>query len=333
MSSKGNAGRDPARTGDQRPLGRTGIQVTPVGLGTWAIGGGGWEFAWGPQDDRRSGETVDRAVAVGINWLDTAPAYGTGHAEEVLGSWLRGRPRRPHVFTKVSLRWDSQRRITHSLKPASLRAEVEESRQRLGVDRLDLVQVHWPEPDADIEDGWRALAALKDEGRVGHIGVSNFDVGQMERADAIAKVETLQPPYSLVHPEVENEILPYAREHGIGVIVYSPMGCGLLTGAVTAERVAGMPADDWRRRNPDFHEPRLSRHCALARLLAEIGAAHGGRSAAEVAVAWTLANPAVTGAIVGARSPEQVNGFAGALSFRLSRSDLDRIDRFRKEHP
>ena len=307
--------------------------MTRVGLGTWAIGGGGWEFAWGPQDDRRSVAAIDRAIRVGVNWIDTAPAYGTGHAEQVVGRALRDRPDQPRVFTKVSLRWDSKRRIQHDLKAASIRAEVQESRQRLGMDALDLVQVHWPSPQEDIEEAWRTLVELKDQGQIRHIGVSNFDVPQMERAASIAPVETLQPPYSLVQPEAEREILPHARRHGIGVIVYSPMGCGLLTGAITAERVTQMPADDWRRRDPEFREPRLSRHRALARLLSEIGTAHGGRSAADVAVAWTLANPAVTGAIVGARSAEQVDGFRGALSLELTRNDLARIDRFRGERP
>lgn len=323
----------PNRTAPRRPLGRTGFEVTPVGLGTWAIGGGGWEFAWGPQDDRRSADTIERATALGINWIDTAPAYGTGHSEEVIGRTLRDRPDRPRVFTKVSLRWDSRRRIEHSLKASSVRAEVEESRRRLGAETLDLVQVHWPIPPEDLEEGWRTLADLKDRGAVRHIGVSNFDVGQMERAATIAPVETLQPPYSLVQPDVEREILPFARRHGIGVIAYSPMGSGLLTGAVTADRVAKMPPDDWRRRDPEFREPRLARHRALAGLLAEIGAGHGGRTAAEVAVAWTLANPAVTGAIVGARSPGQLDGVAGALTFRLTSEDLSRIDAFRAARP
>ena len=318
---------------ERRELGRTGIGISSVGLGTWAIGGGGWEFAWGPQDDRRSEATIVRALDRGLTWIDTAPAYGTGHAETVIGRTLRRRGMRPPVFTKVSLRWDSQRRIVHNLKAESIRAEVEESRRRLQVEQLDLVQVHWPEPPADIEEGWRTLAELKDEGRVRHIGVSNFDVDQMERAEAIAPVETLQPPYSLVHPEVEHEILPYARQHGIGVIAYSPMGSGLLSGAMTAERVDRMPPDDWRRRSPDFQAPRLSHHLALARLLGEIGVERGGRSVAEVAIAWTLAHPAVTAAIVGARSPEQVEGFVGSLQFRLNPDDLARIERFRQEHP
>jgi len=316
-----------------RELGRTGIAITPVGLGTWAIGGGGWEFAWGPQDDQRSTQTILRAAERGINWIDTAPAYGTGHAEEVVGKAVQTVPARPRVFTKVSLKWTADRRITHSLKADSIREEVDASRKRLRTDTIDLVQVHWPEPEGDIEEGWRTLAELKDRGLIRHIGVSNFNVEQMERAGAITPVETLQPPYSLVAPDVEREILPYARLHGIGVIVYSPMGCGLLTGTMTAERVARMPADDWRRHDPDFREPRLSRHLALARLLGEIGKRHGGRSAAEVAVAWTLANPAVSAAIVGGRSPEQVDGFVGAMDLRLTHEDLVEIEAFRTARP
>jgi len=316
-----------------RDLGRTGMQVTLVGLGTWAIGGGGWEFAWGPQDDERSARTIRRAHEQGLNWIDTAPAYGTGHAEEVVGKAVQGLAPPPRVFTKVSLKWNADRRITHSLKANSIRAEVEASRRRLRTSVIDLAQVHWPDPEEDIEEGWRTLADLKDRGLVRHIGVSNFAVTQMERAAAIAPVETLQPPYSLVHPEVESKILPYARAHGIGVIVYSPMGCGLLTGAMTDDRVARMPADDWRRRDPEFHEPRLARHQALARLLAEIGERHGGRSTAEVAIAWTLANPAVTAAIVGGRSAEQVDGFAGAMTLRLTKGDLAQIDAFRAQRP
>ena len=316
-----------------RELGRTGIAITPVGLGTWAIGGGGWEFAWGPQDDQRSTQTILRAAERGINWIDTAPAYGTGHAEEVVGKAVQTVPARPRVFTKVSLKWTADRRITHSLKADSIREEVDASRKRLRTDTIDLVQVHWPEPEGDIGEGWRTLAELKDRGLIRHIGVSNFNVEQMERAGAITPVETLQPPYSLVAPDVEREILPYARSHGIGVIVYSPMGCGLLTGTMTAERVARMPADDWRRHDPDFREPRLSRHLALARLLGEIGKRHGGRSAAEVAVAWTLANPAVSAAIVGGRSPEQVDGFVGAMDLRLTREDLVEIEAFRTARP
>ncbi len=318
---------------ERRTLGTTGLEITPVGLGSWAIGGGGWEFGWGPQDDERSRAAIRRAVDVGIDWVDTAPAYGTGHSEELLGGLLPTLPRRPHVFTKVSLRWGAQRRIVHSLKAASVRSEIDESRRRLGVESLDLVHVHWPIPDEDIEEGWRTLAEQKDLGRVRHIGVSNFSVAQIERAAAIAPVESLQPPYSLVHPEAEEELLPYARAHRIGVVVYSPMGSGLLTGAMTAERVARLAPDDWRKADPDFQGARLTRHLALAQLLAEIGRDHGGRTPAEVAIAWTLANPAVTGAIVGARSAGQVEPLAGALTLRLTKNDLDRIAEFRRARP
>jgi len=322
-----------ARSIEWRGLGRSGLRVTPVGLGTWAIGGGGWEFGWGPQDDERSVKAIRRASELGISWIDTAPAYGTGHAEEVVRRGVAELEQRPSIFTKVSLRWTADRRITHCLKADSIREEVEASRHRLGVEAIDLVQVHWPEPDADLEEGWRTLADLKDRGLVRHIGVSNFNVSQMERVGAIAPVETLQPPYSLVDPKAEEEVLPYARMHRIGVIVYSPMGCGLLTGKITAERVARMPSDDWRRGDTEFQEPRLSRHLALAHVLAEIGKRHGGRSAGEVAIAWTLANPSVTAAIVGARSPEQVEGFAGAMSLRLTGEDLEQIQTFRAERP
>jgi len=314
-------------------FGRTGFDITRVGLGTWAIGGGGWEFAWGPQDDERSRQAIRRAHERGINWIDTAPAYGTGHSEEVVGTTVEGLRPAPKLFTKVSITWTPERKITHSLKAGSIRAEIEASCKRLRTEALDLAQVHWPEPEEDLEECWRTLAELKDRGRIRHIGVSNFSIAQMERAAKIAPVETLQPPYSLVNPGVEKEILPYARAHGIGVIVYSPMGCGLLTGKMTAERIARMPADDWRRRDSDFQEPRLSRHLALAELLGTIGKRHGGRSAAEVAVAWTFANPAVTAAIVGGRSREQVDGFAGAMNLQLSKEDLAEIEEFRTAHP
>ncbi|MGP8017446.1 MAG: aldo/keto reductase [Thermoplasmata archaeon] len=316
-----------------REFGRTGLTITPVGLGTWAVGGGGWAFGWGPQDDARSVAAIRRAGELGFDWIDTAPVYGLGHSEEVVRKGVAEIDRRPKIFTKVGLRWGADRKTFNRLKADSIREEVNASRKRLGVDTIDLVQVHWPEPEPDIEEGWRTLAELKDQGLVRHIGVSNFDVAQMERAAAIAPVETLQPPYSLIHTDVETEILPYARAHRIGVIAYGPMGYGLLTGTMTAERVARMPSDDWRRRDDDFKEPRLSRHLALARLLADIGKQHGGRPPAEVAIAWTLANPAVTGAIAGGRSAEQVEGFAGAMSLRLTTEDLERVQAFRAENP
>jgi aryl-alcohol dehydrogenase-like predicted oxidoreductase len=315
-----------------RPLGRTGLMVSPVGLGTWAMGGGGWEFGWGSQDDAASIAAVRRALELGINWIDTAPAYGTGHAEEVVGRALKGVEPKPLVFTKVSLRWDRARRIVHSLKRASVREEVEESLRRLGVPALDLCQVHWPNPPAEIEEGWRALAELKEEGKIRHLGVSNFSVEQIRRVQRIARVETLQPPYSIVQPEAEYTVLPYAAREGVGVIAYSPMACGLLSGTMTPERVARLPPDDWRRNDAQFREPRLTRNLALARLLGEIGQPHG-RSAGEVAIAWTLRNPAVTGAIVGARSARQVDGWAGALGFRLTDPEIRSIGEFVRSHP
>jgi aryl-alcohol dehydrogenase-like predicted oxidoreductase len=308
------------------------MRITLLGLGTWAIGGGGWAFAWGPQDDKRSIDAIHRAGQLGINWIDTAPVYGTGHAEEIVAEALDQATTHPYVFTKVSFVWDSKRKIRSTQKPESIRGEVKASLKRLHVDKIDLCQVHWPDPEDEIVEGWRTLAELKDEGVLRHIGVSNFSVEQMEKVGAIAPVETLQPPYSLVHPEVENEILPYAKKHHIGVIVYSPMASGLLSGTMTAERIRKMPSDDWRRREEQFREPRLSRNLALAKLLEEIGREHEC-STAEVAIAWTLLNPAVTAAIVGARSPEQVDGFIGAADLKLSRSDFERISSFVQEHP
>jgi aryl-alcohol dehydrogenase-like predicted oxidoreductase len=315
-----------------RELGRTGMRVSPVGLGTWAIGGGGWEFGWGAQDDAASISAIRRAVELGVNWIDTAPAYGTGHAEEVIGRALKGLAPRPLLFTKVSLRWDRTRKIVHSLKGDSIRQEVDDSLRRLGVDAVDLLQIHWPEPPEDIEEGWRTLAELKDAGKVRHIGVSNFTVEQMRRIQRVARVETLQPPYSLVQPQAEYTVLPYAAREGIGVIVYSPMACGLLTGTMTRERVARLPPDDWRRTDKEFREPRLSRNLALAKVLADIGKPHG-RSAAEVAIAWTLRHPAVTAAIVGARSAHQVEGWVGALDLRLADTELRAISEFLRSHP
>jgi aryl-alcohol dehydrogenase-like predicted oxidoreductase len=308
------------------------MRITLVGLGTWAIGGGGWAFAWGPQEDKKSIKTIHRAGELGINWIDTAPVYGTGHSEEVVAQALDKVDPRPYVFTKVSMIWDNNRKVSSSQRPESIRSEVKASLKRLRVDKIDLCQVHWPEPEDEIEEGWRTLAELKDEGVLRHIGVSNFSVEQMEKVGAIAPVETLQPPYSLVYPEVEKEILPYAKQHGIGVIAYSPMASGLLSGTMTAERIRKMPSDDWRKRSKEFKEPRLSRNLALAGLLGEIGNEHGC-SAGEVAIAWTLVNPAITAAIVGGRSPEQVDGFVGAATLKLGRSDLERITSFLREHP
>lgn len=313
-----------------RSLGNTDMQITPLGFGTWAIGGGNWSFGWGPQDDRRSVEAINRALDLGMNWIDTAAVYGLGHAEEMVAQAVRGRSQQPYIFTKCSLIWDNQRRVANSLKAASIRREVENSLRRLKVDVIDLYQIHWPNPDVDIEEGWTAMAELKEEGKVRYMGVSNFNVRQMRRAQGIAPISSLQPPYSIIKPEIEAEILDFCAENNIGVIVYSPMASGLLTGTMTHERIAQMPDDDWRRSNNEFQEPRLTHNLKLVELLRDIGNRHG-RSPGEVAIAWTLRQPAVTGAIVGGRSAAQVDGIMGAGTFRLSADDIAEIAEFRQK--
>ncbi|HEX9371566.1 MAG TPA: aldo/keto reductase [Roseiflexaceae bacterium] len=310
---------------ETRQLGNSDLQITPIGFGAWAIGGGGWESGWGPQDDSESIAAINRALDLGVNWIDTAAVYGLGHSEEVVARALSGRSDQPYVFTKCSLVWGQDRQIRNSMKPDSIRREVEASLRRLRRDVIDLYQIHWPNPDPEIEEGWATLAELQREGKVRYIGVSNFSVEQMRRAMAIAPITSLQPPYSLLRRDVEQEILPFCKEHGIGVIVYSPMQSGLLTGAMTAERVASLPEDDWRKHNADFQEPRLSRALALVERLRAVGQRHG-RSPGEVAIAWTLHHPAVTGAIVGARSPAQVEGIVGAGERRLSDAEVAEIE-------
>jgi len=305
------------------------MELTPVGVGAWAMGGGGWAFAWGPQDDAQSVAAIHAAIDHGINWIDTAAIYGLGHSEEVVARALAGRSKRPYLFTKCALVWNEKREISRSLKADSVRRECEASLRRLNVDTIDLYQVHWPDPDPELEEGWQALAQLQKQGKVRWIGVSNFNAGQMERCRKIAPITSLQPPYSAVSPEVENEILPYCQQHGIGVIVYSPMKSGLLTGAMTRERIANFPQDDFRRKALNFQEPHLTRNLALADLMKQIGARHG-RTAGEVAIAWTLRHPAVTAAIVGMRSPQQVEGVIGAMEFRLSEPEIQEIAEFRK---
>ncbi|TMD02339.1 MAG: aldo/keto reductase [Chloroflexi bacterium] len=315
-----------------RQFGNSDMQITPLGLGTWAIGGGGWAFGWGPQDDEASIATIHRAIDLGINWIDTAAVYGLGHSEEIVAKALKGRSDRPYVFTKGSRVWNDQGEITSSLKEQSLRREVENSLRRLEVDTIDLYQLHWPNPDPDIEEGWSTLAKLKSEGKLRYIGVSNFSVEQMERARKIAPITSLQAPYSLIKRDIERDILPYCQEHNIGVIVYSPMMSGLLSGKMTRERIDNFPEDDWRKRNEEFQEPRLSRNLKLASLLQDIGYPYN-RTTAEVAIAWTLRHPAVTGAIVGGRRPEQVEEIIGAAEFRLSESELEQIEKFLQENP
>jgi aryl-alcohol dehydrogenase-like predicted oxidoreductase len=314
-------------TMNTKRLGNSDLQITPIGFGAWAIGGPGWEFAWGAQDDADSLAVIHEAVDAGVNWIDTAAVYGLGHSEEIVARALEGMRDRPYVFTKCSMVWDEQRKIGHSLKAESIRRECEASLRRLKVDAIDLYQVHWPIPDEDIEEGWAALARLKEEGKVRHIGVSNFDLRQMRRALAIAPIASLQPPYSLVRRDVERAILPFAAHQNIGVIAYSPMASGLLTGSMTRERVARLPADDWRRNDRDYQEPRLSRNLRLVEALRAIGRRHGWRPA-EVAIAWVLRLPAVTGAIVGARLPGQFIDVSAAATFRLSPEEVAEIERF-----
>ena len=308
-----------------RQLGKTDLYITPIGFGTWAVGGGQWAGGWGPQDDQQSIAAINRALDLGINWIDTAPAYGLGRAEQVVARALKGRSERPYIFTKCAIRWHPDRSLYNSLTAQSVREEVENSLRRLETDVIDLYQIHWPDPEPEIEEGWATLAELKQEGKVRFIGVSNFNVEQMRRVAAIAPIDTLQPPYSLIKRDIEQEILPFAERQRIGVIVYSPMMSGLLTGKMTRERVANFPEDDWRRNDPEFQEPRLSQNLDLVERLRAIGERHG-RSPGEVAIAWTLGHPAVTGAIVGGRRPEQVDGIIGAAEFRLSEAEVAEIE-------
>jgi aryl-alcohol dehydrogenase-like predicted oxidoreductase len=306
-------------------LGATGMEITRVGFGAWAIGGGGWEFGWGPQQDEESVEAIHRALELGVNWIDTAAAYGFGHSEEVVGRALAGVSAKPYVFTKCSLVDDGTRHVKNVLKRDSVLREAEASLRRLGVDAIDLYQIHWPNPEADIEEGWSALAELKEQGLVRHIGVSNFSVSQLRRIQPIAPVETIQPQYSLISRGVEGQLLPYAERAGIGVIVYSPMGSGLLTGGITRERLAAMPDDDWRKSAPAFTEPKLSDNLALAARLKAVAERHG-TSPGAVAVAWTLRNPAVDGAITGFRRPDQVDPIVDGANLELTAQDIAEIE-------
>jgi aryl-alcohol dehydrogenase-like predicted oxidoreductase len=315
---------------EKRQLGNSDLQITPIGIGAWAMGGGGWAFGWGPQQDTDSIAAIHEALDQGINWIDTAAVYGLGHSEEVVARALEGRSKRPYVFTKCELVWDKDGKISRSLKAESIRHECEASLRRLKVEVIDLYQIHWPDPDEDIEEGWMEMARLKEQGKVRWIGVSNFDAAQMARALAIAPITSLQPPYSLLARGVESAILPLASRRNIGVIVYSPMASGLLSGTMTRERVAALPADDWRRSNREFLEPQLSRNLRLAELLRDIGSRHG-RTAGETAIAWTLQNPAVTGAIVGVRNRAQVAGVVGAARFRLAAAELADVEQALKQ--
>ena len=299
-----------------RQLGNSDLFITPVGYGSWAIGGSGWQFAWGKQNDNDSVAAIHRALELGVNWIDTAAVYGLGHSEEVVTRALSSWPGpRPYLFTKCGLRWDAQGQTHRVLTATSIRQECEDSLRRLNVDAIDLYQIHWPVEDMkELEEGWSTMAQLQREGKARWIGVSNFNVEQMKRAEVIAPITTLQPPYSLVHLEVESEILPFCEDKGIGVIVYSPMASGLLTGAMTRERISKLSNDDWRKHDPDFNEPSLSANLALVERLRAVGKRRGYAPGA-VAVAWTLRHAAVTGAIVGARKPEQVDDVVARRQF------------------
>jgi aryl-alcohol dehydrogenase-like predicted oxidoreductase len=303
-------------------LGNSDLLITPVGIGAWAIGGAGWAFSWSNQDDSQSIAAIHAALDAGVNWIDTAAVYGLGHSEEVVAKALKSfSGPKPYVFTKCERNWDENRQIVKCLKGASIRQECENSLRRLQVDTIDLYQIHWPEPEEDIEEGWSTLADLQKEGKVRWIGVSNFNVQQMQRICSIAPITSLQPPYSLIRRDVETEILPYAKSNQIGVIAYSPMGSGLLTGTMTRQRVENLPQDDWRTRSVHFQEPLLTRNLSIAQNLAA-AAKENGISACHLAILWVLNNPAVTGAIVGVRNAQQANELAKALEL----NPLDYLD-------
>jgi aryl-alcohol dehydrogenase-like predicted oxidoreductase len=301
------------------------MEITRVGFGAWAIGGGDWEFGWGPQEDEESLAAIHHALDRGVNWIDTAAAYGFGRSEQLVGRALQGLDRRPYVFTKCSLLEGPGRTVEHSLKRDSVLREADASLKRLGVDAIDLYQIHWPNPDEDIEEGWSAMAELREQGLVRHIGVSNFDVGQLRRIQQIAPVETLQPQYSLIERDVEREVLPYAERERMGVIAYSPMGSGLLTGRMTRERIESLAEGDWRKRDPRFQEPLLTEHLELVERLTAVARRHGTTPGA-IAVAWTLRHPAVDGAIVGFRRPDQVDPILPAANLELTDEDVAEIE-------
>ena len=313
-------------------LGNSDLHLTPIGFGAWAIGGGNWQYGWGAQDDNDSLAAIHRALDGGINWIDTAAVYGLGHSEEVVGQALKQASTKPLVFTKCSMTWGTDgpdaRKIVNSLK--KVRQECEASLQRLGVDAIDLYQIHWPNPESELEEGWGTMADLQKEGKIRYLGVSNFNVEQMKRVQKIAPITSLQPPYSMLNRKVEADILPFCEEHNIGVINYSPMQSGLLTGAMTRERIQTMPEDDHRRNRKEFQEPQLTRNLKLADLLKGIGARHSVQ-AGVVAIAWTLHQPAITAAIVGGRNAQQVEGVLPAADFRLSQAEFDEINQFLAE--
>jgi aryl-alcohol dehydrogenase-like predicted oxidoreductase len=314
---------------EKKTLGNSDMKLTPIGFGAWAIGGGDWQFAWGPQDDNDSIAAIHKALDLGINWIDTAAVYGLGHSEEVVARALKTASQKPYVFTKCGLVWNEKREVVNDLK--QVRRECEDSLRRLGVEGIDLYQMHWPKPDEEIEEAWGVMADLRREGKVRWIGVSNFSVSQMERVMKIAPITSNQPPYSMLNRAIEAEVLPFCQKNGVGVINYAPMHSGLLTGAMTKERVANFPKDDFRRNAKNYQEPLLSRNLAVADFIGEIGKRHGV-SAGVIAIAWTLHHPAVTAAIVGGRNAKQVEGVIPAATFRLSEEEFAEIQAYLAEH-
>jgi aryl-alcohol dehydrogenase-like predicted oxidoreductase len=311
-------------------LGASEMWLSPVGFGAWAVGGGDWAYSWGPQDDNASIAAIHRAIELGVNWIDTAAVYGLGHSEEIVGRAVKESAFKPFIFTKCGMVWDHKQEITRTTK--HIRRECEDSLRRLQVETIDLYQIHWPIDGEDMLEAWGVMAALKKEGKVRHIGLSNFPIHEMDRLQDVERIISLQPPYSMINRSVEAEILPFCRDHAIGVINYSPQHSGLLTGAMTRERVAAFPANDFRRNAKNYQEPHLSRNLGIAEFLKQIGTRHGV-SAGVVAISWTLAHPAVTAAIVGARSPQQVEGVWPAATFRLSKDEMQEVEAYLAAHP
>jgi aryl-alcohol dehydrogenase-like predicted oxidoreductase len=311
-----------------RKLGNSDLRLTPVGFGAWAIGGSGWEFAWGQQEDADSVAAIVGALELGVNWIDTAAVYGTGHSEEIVAKALKQwKGNRPYIFTKCVLRWDENRKVYPDHSAASIHQECEDSLRRLQTDAIDLYQMHWPPRDngPGLEEAWQAMNDLRKEGKVRWVGVSNFDVEQMKRAAKLAPITSDQPPYSIIRRAIEAEVLPHCEKNGIGVISYAPMASGLLTGAMTSERAAALPSDDFRSRNPEFREPRLSKNIELVERLRKVGARHG-RGPGEVAIAWVLRHPTITGAIVGARNAKQAEGIMRAGELKLTQEEIAEIE-------
>jgi len=315
---------------ETRRLGFTDLHLSTIGLGTWAMGGV-WQYGWGPQDDQESVATIRRALDLGINWIDTAPAYGLGRSEEVVGRAIQGMSQKPIVATKCGRAWDKAGRLVGDLRPESIRAEAEASLRRLGVEMIDVYQIHWPLPDEDIEEGWGAIADLVREGKVRYAGACNFSLAQLKRIQPIHPVASLQPPYSMLAREVEAELLAYCADNDMGVVAYSPMQKGLLTGKFSRERVENLDESDHRLRDPNFQEPRLSANLELAEALRVLAEKKGG-TVAQLAIAWVLRRPEVTAAIVGARRPVQIEETAAAAEWGLWQEDIETIDALLKEH-